>query len=316
MKLALATDDAALAALWPAWERLFAACGGDAFVAPAWLRAWWNAFGNAAPWVACAWNGERLAGVLPLYRCEGKLLPIGVGVSDCCDILACDDATAACLLEVALAAAAEPLCDFPEVPPGARLTRLAAPAGWARADWAASVCPVLSLQPTPAVPPGMRRDVRQACNRAARAGGHRTQRATAATVAADLETLFALHAERWRGRGQAGVLADPTVAGLHRHAAPALLAAGLLRLDLLFLRDEAAAAAYALLGPDSIQFYIGGFAAAAAYESPMTILISHLLQEAAAEGRREANFLRGAERYKYAWGAVDRCNVGIGFRRA
>ena len=64
----------------------------------------------------------------------------------------------------------------------------------------------------------------------------------------------------------------------------------------------------ALLGPGRILFYLSGYDAARGYESPGTLLVGAMLEEAVREGRREAHFLRGGEAYKYAWGAVDRPN--------
>ena len=44
-------------------------------------------------------------------------------------------------------------------------------------------------------------------------------------------------------------------------------------------------------------------------EQPGTLLLGAVIEQAMREGRREIDFLRGAERYKYAWGAVDRMNA-------
>jgi CelD/BcsL family acetyltransferase involved in cellulose biosynthesis len=38
------------------------------------------------------------------------------------------------------------------------------------------------------------------------------------------------------------------------------------------------------------------------------ILIGHAIEEAAREGARDFDFLRGQEAYKYEWGAQDRWN--------
>ena len=103
-------------------------------------------------------------------------------------------------------------------------------------------------------------------------------------------------------------LADPRVLSFHADAGPLLLEAGLLRLQVLRLGDAIAAAVLALLGPGRILFYLSGYDAARAYESPGTLLVGAMLEEAVREGRREAHFLRGGEAYKYAWGAVDRPN--------
>ena len=55
--------------------------------------------------------------------------------------------------------------------------------------------------------------------------------------------------------------------------------------------------------------YLGGFDPAYAQESPGAILIGKAIAEAAREGAREFDFLRGRENYKYGWGAEDRWTV-------
>ncbi|MGE0372608.1 MAG: GNAT family N-acetyltransferase [Gammaproteobacteria bacterium] len=313
-------DDAGLAALWPDWASLWrSAPGASPFLSPAWLRPWWNVFGNGRPVVAGLRRAGRLLGLLPLYRLEGKLLPIGVGISDYHDALIAPDAppdTASRLLAAALHATDAERCDLPDLPEGAWLRDVAAPPGWAARDWACLPCPVLSLVPEPAIPKTMRRDIRQARHRAERAGGWSVQRADAAGFPALLDALIRLHQARWTGRGEEGVLADPRVQDFHRAAGPALLEDGLLRLEALHLRGRIAAVTYALLAERRICFYLGGFDPALGFESPGTILMAHMIEEAAREGRQEADFLRGGERYKYAWGGVDRMNLGRSFVRA
>jgi CelD/BcsL family acetyltransferase involved in cellulose biosynthesis len=112
------------------------------------------------------------------------------------------------------------------------------------------------------------------------------------------------------------VLADPAVLAFHHESAPALLRAGLLRLEALHLRGRIAAVIHALLSPGRIHFYLNGFDPACGFESPGTILLGHMIETAWREGRREAHFLRGNERYKYAWGGIDRYNQGRSFLRA
>ena len=93
-----------------------------------------------------------------------------------------------------------------------------------------------------------------------------------------------------------------------RDAAPRLLAAGLMRLQVLRVAGVVAAATMALLAPDRIFFYLSGYDVAQSFVSPGTLLLGAMLEQAITEGRTEAHFLRGQESYKYAWGAVDRCN--------
>ena len=120
-----------------------------------------------------------------------------------------------------------------------------------------------------------------------------------------------LHGARWDDRGEpGGVLADPRVLALHRATAPALVAQGLLCLQLGRLGGAPAAAHHAFLAPDGrVLLYLSGFDAARARESPGALLLGELIGAMLAQGKRELHFLRGGESYKYAWGAVDRHNA-------
>src|SRR5437870_2272468 len=86
--IGVVTNDSEIAAIWPEWEALWRRVPGAwPFSAPAWLRPWWDAFGTGRPVVALMRGSCGLTGVLPLYRLEDKLLPIGVGISDYFDVL-------------------------------------------------------------------------------------------------------------------------------------------------------------------------------------------------------------------------------------
>ena len=326
MKAEVLATDAALHALGPDWEALWrrAATGATPFQSPAWLLPWWRAFGTGRPRAAALRDeGGRLLGLLPLYLLdegrETKLLPVGIGVSDYCDALldpdAPPDATAR-LLAAALDASPEATsCDLTDLPPGAALRDAPAPPGWRDGGAQPSgPCPVLELPPGAGLAEVLSRrrraGLRNARNRAERAGGVAVETATANTLPACFDALAALHRARWDARGEpGGVLADPRVLALHREAAPDLLAQGALRLQVLHLGGVPAAAHYALLGGGRVLLYLSGFNAARAHESPGAILLGDLIEWALAGGWRELHFLRGDEDYKYAWGAVDRLNA-------
>jgi len=312
--------DAALWALAPEWEALWQRLPGRTpFTAPAWLLPWWRHFGTGQPRVATLRQGGQLAAVLPLYVLDEpgcrKLLPIGAGLSDYQDILAEPGLDPSPLLHAVLARAdGVDVCDLIQVPPGSMLRMASAPPGWAMAWRDGSPCPVLAL---PASVEGLPdvvsartlRKLRMNRNRAERGGGVTRERATETTLPRLQAELIRLHQARWTRQGDAGVLADPRVLGLHRDAAPGLLRAGVLRLEALLVGGEVVAAIMALLdGPRRILFYLSGFDEAHAFISPGTLLLGAMLEDAIREGRREADFLRGQESYKYAWDAVDRPN--------
>ncbi len=323
--VAVTTGSDALQALAGDWRRLWLEnAASSPFLAPEWLLPWWTVFGaDARPVVATIRRPEgTLAALLPLYAGrEGKLLPLGVGVSDQAGVLLAPDAppdAAARLVAASLAAAGPEIarCDLPELAPGDPLLAVPPPPGWRAEYWRGAPCPVLALAPEPAIPAGMRRDLRQARNRAARRGGWSVALVGASELTPALAELGTLHGARWSERGETGVLADERVQRFHRLSAPALHEVGLLLLARLLIGGRLGAMVHALVDPGRVHFYLGGFDPGQRYESPGTLLIGAILEHAADAGRQEAHFLRGAERYKYAWGAIDRLNSGRSFVRA
>jgi CelD/BcsL family acetyltransferase involved in cellulose biosynthesis len=152
----------------------------------------------------------------------------------------------------------------------------------------------------------MRDNVRHCRSRAQRAGSITCETAAPHQLPEFLDALEALHAKRWAGRGEPGVLQDPAVRSMHREAAPQLQAAGLLRLHALRVDGRIAAVLYCLAHAGTCHYYIGGFDPAVAAISPGTLLVAHALEQARTEGATEFDFLRGQEAYKYRWGALDR----------
>lgn len=303
--IAVLDTDAALRGLEPEWWALLRRCPvATPFQSPAWLLPWWQEFGTGSPLVATLRRDGALTAMLPMYVLQedgrAKVLPIGAGTTDYLDALG-EPAGPLLppLLERARQAGADGL-DLFDVPPWSALP--GAGGLWSPGN----PCPVLALDRIPAA---IRRKLRMNRNRAARAGGTAVETATAATLPGLLAELVRLHQARWTAQGEAGVLADPRVLRCLSQAAPRLLAAGLLRLQVLRLEGLAVAAILALLAGPRILFYLSGYDAAQAFISPGTLLLGAMLEEAETEGRAEAHFLRGREAYKYAWGAEDRFNL-------
>ena len=310
--IAVIDDPAALAALAEPWAALWRRSAAHAFQSPQWLLPWWRCFGTGEPRVATLMRDGELAGILPctvLREAEGaKLLPMGAGTTDYLDALGEGGPE---MLHALLDRAGRDgvdRCDLFDLPPGSALRDAAAPPGWIAERGPGAACPVLML---PGIARAGRRALRLNRNRAARAGGWAVEQATAETLGPMLETLVALHSGRWAEGGEAGVLHDPAVLRFHRMAAPGLLDAGLLRLSMLRVGGVPSAVAMALLSPGRLAIYLSGYDVAQAYCSPGSVLIGAMLEQAEAEGRTEADFLRGREGYKYAWGAVDRVSASV-----
>ena len=319
-------DAEALAALAPAWWNLWRrAPTATPFQSPAWLIPWWRRFAPGELFTVAVYRSGRLVGLAPFYIEEGaqgrRILPVGISLSDYLDVLLDpDDAEAGqILIEAVLGNAAWDAWCLEELRPEAAALRLPAPTGCDEALAEQSACPVLALEGgqniMDVLPKTKRRKVNMARNRAVRRGAVSIEQADGATVGPILGHLFRLHESRWESRGEAGVLADDPVRAFQRDAAPALQAEGLLRLYMLRIGEDVAAAYYGLAHKDQAFAYMTGFDPAFAFESPGTIILAHAIEQALAEGVRTFHFLRGQEAYKYEWGAAERWNSRREFRR-
>ncbi len=312
-----------LEALVPPWEALWAAdARAGLFQSPAWLLPWRRRLAPEAPLhVLAARRDARLAGLLLMFvhappGGPRQLTLLGNGVSDTLDLLCApeDEATVVAAFADRLRASdGWDAADLRDTPADGRIARLAAHLPGAIID-DDEPRPTLHLSAPNALEaawePKLRRDLRQAARRA-EAEGLVIRGADAGTVARDLDRLFDLHAARWRGRGEPGVLDAPAVQAFHHEVAAEAAARGWLRLYTLEVGDAVAGVHYGFTVRGRALFYLGGFDARFERLSPGALLAAHALREAAAEGCVEADFLRGREPYKYRWGAQDRRQVRV-----
>jgi CelD/BcsL family acetyltransferase involved in cellulose biosynthesis len=318
----LTTPDA-LEQLRPEWQRLWSEDErATPFQSPAWLLPWWKHVGVgtlASVALRCAHSGQ-LVGFAPLYvymdtvSASRHLFPIGMVTTDYVDLLAApgrEGEVARALLSCLAGRMHEwDVIEFPQLRADSPL--LDACAGWRGEIRPAEPHPVLPLagEGDLPIPKSMAANLRTCRNRAARAGTVKFEQADAASLPEFLDALLRLHASRWTERGQPGVLAEPPVQACHAEAAPLLHAEGLLRLHGLRLDGELVAVLYCLADLPRRQacrcyYYIGGFDPRFATLGPGTLLVAHAIREAMKEGATGFDFLRGAELYKYRWGAVD-----------
>ena len=306
------------------WQRV---PGALPFQSPAWLMPWWRSFCPGALFTAAVYDGGRLIGLAPGYIEDGplgrRILPIGISLSDHLDVLA-DPARQSDALSALAAALWErraewDIWELEELRPGAAALKIPLPSGSCDRVTRASPCPLLVLPengPVSAVlPRAKRRHLNLARNRAKRRGSVEIVAADQHSLREALEHLFRLHRLRWASRGCAGALEPEEVQQFQRETVPALYRAGLLRIFTLSIAGIVAAAHYELIAGPSTFVYLTGFDPDFEFESPGMILLAHAIETAHAEGRREVDFLRGSEPYKYEWGAVDRWNRKRSIRR-
>lgn len=302
-----------LAALEPAWWDLFARSpAAGPFQSPAWLLPWWMTFAPGPLRAVAVERSDRLLALAPLWLEDGphgrRLLPIGIGITDTADIL-CDagEPEALPVLAQALDAVQDwEMLALEDLPDGAVARDMPLLASWSVEEREQAVCPALDLGPgTDAVPADRRRKIRRAIRACQTRGGFVVETVTDA-FDEFLQTLFTLHESRWSDRGEPGVVADPRVRAFHRAALPRLAAAGFARCYRLDLDGRPAAAWYGLSARGTTCAYLGGFDPAFSAESPGSVLMMHAIGEAVRAGDRTFDFLRGAEDYKYRFGATDR----------
>lgn len=297
---------AELEALRREWEALWRADPrATAFQSPQWLLPWWRHIGRGELCTLAVRDDDgTLTGLAPLYvyrDAAGRrhLFPIGMATTDYLEPLAhpgCEDEVAAAVL-----ARLEDLeWDHLEWPQLRRDCALLAQADAQPGE----PNPVLAL-PATSIPKSTLANLRTCRNRAARVGALTYELARAQQIPEFLDALARLHGQRWATRGLSGVLADDAVRAAHAEAAPLLHAAGVLRLHGLRLDGELIAVLYALQHGRRCCYYIAGFDPRHAFFSPGSLLLAHAIEQASAEGATAFDFLRGAEAYKYRWGAVD-----------
>jgi CelD/BcsL family acetyltransferase involved in cellulose biosynthesis len=306
-------------ALAPEWTRLWQrAPRATPFQAPAWLIPWWQKIGGGELRVLAARTNGKLVGLLPLYlqqtRERGKLLPLGIAISDYLDGLFEEGyglEAAGAMLRRLVGRDDWRRCELHPLRRGSPLLDARAPSGCSDEVLAFEPCLVVEV-PTGArelrevLPSKIRNNLANYRRRAERAGRVAFETATAATLFEFLEALFRLHDARWQQLGQPGMLADPAIRRFHCAAAPLLLSAGLLRLHALRLDERIVAIMYALHVRRRTYCYLCGFDPELGALSPGTLIFGHSIWQAMREGAREVDFLRGRERFKYFWGVRER----------
>ncbi len=311
---AIVSDIAGLKALEMPWWTLFDGCPeATPFQSPAWLIAWWRAFHPGDLRTIAIRDGDRLVGLAPFYIeraiAGGRLLAVGIGLSDYLDVLVAPDCRAAVLSAVAAAIEMLPgwqeweLTDLAPFAAGRGLPHLS---GCSCEETPAAARYGLKLDDEPAslVPAGKARKLRMAENRVHRDGGYRITLADARSLDRLLTRLVDLHRQCWTSRGEPGVFADGRVERCHREALPALLERGMLRLHGLERHGRITAVQLGFQHRQRAYAYLGGFDPDDAQVSPGTLLTAHAIREAQREGCRWFDFLKGDEPHKLSWGAT------------
>jgi CelD/BcsL family acetyltransferase involved in cellulose biosynthesis len=301
------------------WIGLWERCpGATVFQHPDWLLPWCeHLFSGELLALSLRTGGGRLAGLAPLHRwADGGrrvLSMLGSGHSDYQELLlepALAEEGSRALGAWLVAHGAEwDRIEISELRASSALLSLPLPEGASASVEEHDACPVLSLPAGASalrevVPRRTAANLRSSRHRAEQLGRLSFESACAGNLDELLDALFRLHASRWRGQG-GGVLAPAAVQRFHRDVARRFLGRGMLVLDALRIGREIASVVYAFDDREALLFYLSGFEPAYARASAGSLVVAHVLERALRRGAARADFLRGREPYKYAWGAVD-----------
>lgn len=300
--MTLITTAEELAAFEPEWLALCRRTPATTpFQTPMWLLPWWRHFGSND--LAVIATAEAIAALYIVREDDESLgMFLGTGNSDYLDVVG----DAAAVIDE-LAGLDCQMWDLQQLRPSSTMLSVAPPAGWTDSVDDQDRCPILPLDDIP-TSTHFRKKIRYYRRALARLGDVREELATATNLDEQLEALFTLHAARWQQRGLPGVLADDVVQQFTRDAARRMLDAGALRMYATRVADRIVAVFYGFAFGDTVYYYLSGYDPALEKLSIGTLLVAHAVDEAVRDGAATFDFLRGAEEYKYAWGAKDRVN--------
>lgn len=281
------------------------------FQRPEWLIPWGRSFQPRDPWILEVREQARLIGFLPLFlrNLDGArtLSIMAVGVSDRLDLIAepgrGEEAAGAVLAWLAERREHWDVCDLDSLSAESPLLSCPVPPGCSEEVEPRVPCPVLPLPGTvegleEVIPSRQRYNLRQFRRRALRAGSMEFEEA--GDWEEMLVVLARMHRARWGGGSVRWLF--------HRQLIPAFLARGALAMYGLRLDGRLAAVHYGFYEQGTAYCYLHAFDAVWEKLSPGVLLIGGVIEAAVERGARTFDFLRGAEPYKYQWGARDRDN--------
>jgi CelD/BcsL family acetyltransferase involved in cellulose biosynthesis len=203
------------------------------------------------------------------------------------------------------------LWDLQQLRPSSSVLKAPMPEGWSENVEDQEACPILTIEDVEMenlLSTHAQKKLRYYRRALARLGDVVVETPDADTLDDLLTALFELHAARWKRRNLPGVLADETTQRFHREAARRMLETGLLRMYATRVAGRIAAVFYGFALHGTVYYYLSGYDPDLEKLSIGTLIVAHAIEEAIRDGASTFDFLRGAEEYKYAWGAADRMN--------
>jgi CelD/BcsL family acetyltransferase involved in cellulose biosynthesis len=289
---------------------------GSIFALPAWLKAWWEAFGGENElYLRTLWQGERIIGFAPLLMNEETASFIGS--ADVCDYL--DFAVAPAkerdffkvLLDDLREKGIKKLDLRPLRPDStvlAQLVSIARNRGYEVTCRSEDVSLELDLPATwneylATLNAKQRHEVRRKLRRLWEAGSVEHHCVEVGTEVEDyLDTFLNLFS---CSKDEKARFMDPRMESFFRSLAKAMAEIGLLRLGVLQLDNTPAAMTMGFDYDDAHYLYNSGYDPQFSYLSVGLLCKVLCLKESIEKGRKRWNFLKGGEPYKYQLGGQE-----------
>jgi CelD/BcsL family acetyltransferase involved in cellulose biosynthesis len=316
--------DAEFAALEGAWERLQReAALTSVFQTFDWMYLWWKYYGAGQPLsVLCAYAGEELVGVVPVYvqtvtmlRVPVRMLRfVGSGGDTTPDDLGPffargrEGEVARILAEALLAIPGWDVLLLTDMDPAspfrAALADAARAAGLKTQSGESERISFMSLPETwEAWLQTLHGDRRYRVKKVRKKleATHPSRFFVwddPATLDQGIDRLVFLHHKRWKSAGQDHAFNSPEYVGFHRAVMKACLARDRLRLYTLECAGQAVAIQYFYRFRDTVYLMQSGFDLDFANVKPGEVLLGHIIQDAIREKNKALDFLRGNHSYK------------------
>ncbi|KMQ50186.1 group 1 glycosyl transferase [Chitinispirillum alkaliphilum] len=297
------------------------------FLRPEWIINWWKVFGNDnLRGVAFKDVQGKLRGLALFFIYDsnyGRTLSlVGSGISDYSDILIeqeCDRGVISSHLADYIRSIRSQwdICDFQQLRDSSLLLTKANSLSTRRLVSIIDVCPVLKLpeKASELIPmlrsKKLRRNIRTGIKKVEKHGELKVEKANDQTVDSFLDDIISLHSFRWEMKEEAGIFSEKRVREFHRLAARELIKSGALHLYRFSLNGRLCAAYYILSHREKSFGYIGGFDPMLTDLSLGSVCLYRIISDLIDSKIRLFDFLRGAENYKYSWGALNRYNYRL-----
>lgn len=320
IELKTVSDASGMEEITEGWSALCLQCGATPFQSPEWLIPWWRHFGGDNLLKIFILEKEGvLSAVAPLFidRQTGVLKFIGSGITDYLDFIAQDERELKILLEYIYGDDGWSGCELQDMPAWSKL--FSAGAGFLEKRQECETCPYIELPEAENLRAVLKGrwgyGTFKAERMMSRQGEVVIEKACEENLESIMLTLFRLNIKEWKTRNATSVLESDRVMAFHMEASRGLLRAGALRVYRMLLNGVEAAVIYSFMDKERLYSYLSSFNPELARYSPGRVIILHAIKEAIREGAKEFDFLRGAEPYKYTWGARDRMTYKARLKR-